>query len=547
MVARRSLEAADDEAEATPERLELLAVVRGLEALDQPSRVTLVTGSRFLCWGRTLAYRSGAKTTGSGGLRPDDCGEKRGLMAASGSLARLSHTGMPPVTAGEWRTTSPPSASNPPLPAKRSGRSIRIDAPHAATKQQISNHKSQPISKGPRRNDAKSKFRPAQNSVNLNLLGHWSVVIGHWLSSLAHRLHFTRQGALTVRTTVSLEGMNALLEGRLGRPADVLGPQTVHHEGRKMLAVRAFLPDTRAGLGPRPQAWHSRPMRRIHPAGLYEALWPLDSRNIVTDSAPMPTYQLRAIDHEGEMKTLHDPYAFAPLMTDFDLHLFGEGKLLRAYDKLGAQLREVDGVRGTNFAVWAPNARSVSIVGDFNHWDGRRHPMKLHATGGVWELFVPGMDAGEKYKYRVRGAVRRNDRQERSLRLRGRVAAVHGLHRHGPESLSLARRRVDGPPGAHQSARKADLASMRCIWEAGGAAANRHHGWLNYRELAHQLVAYCQEMGYTHIELLPVSEHPYSGSLGLSDRRLFRRHQPLRHAARTLRTSSITAIDTASA
>ena len=187
-----------------------------------------------------------------------------------------------------------------------------------------------------------------------------------------------------MRTTVSLDGMNALLEGRLERPAEVLGPQTVQHNGRKMLAVRAFLPDTQ-------QAWvlerghgNSRPMRRIHPAGLYEALCPLDSANIVSDCPPMPAYQLRAIDNEGEMKTLHDPYSFAPLLTDFDLHLFGEGKLLRGYEKLGAQIREIDGVRGTNFAVWAPNARSVSIVGDFNHWDGRRHPMKLHSTGGVW-------------------------------------------------------------------------------------------------------------------------------------------------------------------
>src|SRR6476661_8297340 len=208
----------------------------------------------------------------------------------------------------------------------------------------------------------------------------------------------------TVRTTVSLEGMNALLDGSLGRPADVLGPQTVHHEGRKMLAVRAFLPDTRQAWVLEPKRGTTRPMRRIHPAGLYEALCPLDALNIVSDKQPMPAYQLRVADHEGEMKTLHDPYAFAPLMTDFDLHLFGEGKLLRGYEKLGAQVREVDGVRGTNFAVWAPNARSVSLVGDFNHWDGRRHPMKLHATGGVWELFVPGMDAGEKYKFRVRMA-----------------------------------------------------------------------------------------------------------------------------------------------
>jgi ribonuclease HI len=184
-----SLEAADDEAEATPERLELLAVVRGLEALDQPSRVTLVTGSRFLRRGLDFGLSQWREN--------DWQWERYGRMTAVKNadlwqrLDRLLafHTlECRPSRLESAHDLAPPPASNPPLPAKRSGRSIRIDAPHAATKQQISNHKSQPISKGPRRNDAKSKFRPAQNSVNLNLLGHWSVVIGHWLSSLAHWL-----------------------------------------------------------------------------------------------------------------------------------------------------------------------------------------------------------------------------------------------------------------------------------------------------------------------------------------------------------------------
>src|SRR5262245_50841985 len=198
---------------------------------------------------------------------------------------------------------------------------------------------------------------------------------------------------LDVRSTVTLEGITALLNGRLSRPQDVLGPQTIQAQGRKMLAVRAFFPDSQQAWVVDPRHGISLPMRRLHPAGLYEGIFPAEEPN------GRPAYQLRIADHEGEMKTLHDPYAFAPLLTDFDRHLFGEGKMLRCYEKLGAQLREVDGVRGVNFAVWAPNARSVSIVGDFNHWDGRRHPMKLHTTGGIWELFVPGLEAGEKYKF----------------------------------------------------------------------------------------------------------------------------------------------------
>src|SRR5262245_1752472 len=128
--------------------------------------------------------------------------------------------------------------------------------------------------------------------------------------------------------------MNALLDMQLRNPADVLGPRKVVRDGRQMLSVRAFLPDSR-------QAWLldgsqrlARPMRRIHPAGLYEAVCPLDS------AAGVNQYQLRTMGHEGEMTTVHDLYAFPTHLTDFDLHLFGEGKLLRCYDKFGAQLRE---------------------------------------------------------------------------------------------------------------------------------------------------------------------------------------------------------------
>jgi 1,4-alpha-glucan branching enzyme len=321
-----------------------------------------------------------------------------------------------------------------------------------------------------------------------------------------------------VRSTVTLENVNALLEGRLERPTDVLGPQTVQHAGRKMLAVRAFLPDMQQAWLLDPTHGSSRPMRRIHPAGLYEGLYPFESGNIVSPeksnaAQPMPAYQLRAIDHEGEMKTLHDPYAFAPLMTDFDLHLFGEGKLHRGYEKLGAQIREVNGVRGTNFAVWAPNARSISIVGDFNQWDGRRHPMKLHATGGVWELFIPGLNAGEKYKFRVRQShgevVDKSDPYGFAAELPPCTASI---------VTDLSRFEWHDGDWMHQRANTNQLEKPISVYEvhlgSWKRGAGRHHGWLNYRDLAHQLVAYCLEMGYTHIELMPISEHPFSGSWG---------------------------------
>ena len=199
-----------------------------------------------------------------------------------------------------------------------------------------------------------------------------------------------------MRTSVTLEQVGALLSGSLHNPSDLLGPREITVDGRRALAVRAFLPETKqAWLLPNDQQ-AARPMRRIHPAGLYEAICPLD------DAHPRRPYQLRLANKEGAMTTQHDPYYFEPYLSDFDLHLFGEGKFLKGYEKLGAQPREIDGVQGINFAVWAPNAQAVNLVGDFNHWDGRRHPLRKHRTGGVWELFIPEMKVGEHYKYRVK-------------------------------------------------------------------------------------------------------------------------------------------------
>lgn len=310
-----------------------------------------------------------------------------------------------------------------------------------------------------------------------------------------------------MRTSVTLDGVGAWLEGRLESPELVLGPREVVHNGRRALAVRAFLPESK-------QVWLvdgveqvSRSMRRIHPAGLYEAICPLQ------ENEPRRPYQFRVANQEGEMTTQHDPYYFEPLLTDFDLHLFGEGNLLRGYEKFGAHLREIDGVQGVNFAVWAPNAQSVSIVGDFNKWDTRRHPLRKHSSGGVWELFIPGLKAGEHYKFRVKTrwgeTVDKTDPHGFAQELPPRTASiVTDLTTHGWNDQQWMERRAAGNPLEQPiSVYEVHLGSWKRDHE-------RHNGWLNYRDLAHQLVAYCQEMGYTHLELLPVSEHPFTGSWG---------------------------------
>jgi len=193
-----------------------------------------------------------------------------------------------------------------------------------------------------------------------------------------------------VRTTVALDQVHRLLEGRHENPFELLGPHEVQESGRRALAVRAYLPDSvRAWVVDPAEPNRPRPMRRIHPAGLFEAVCPRPNGN------GGPHYLLRALDERGNQTLMHDPYAFPPLLTDFDLHLLGEGRHWQCYNRLGAQLRTVDGVEGVNFAVWAPNASGVSVVGDFNGWDGRRHPMRKHIPSGF-------LKPGTLYKFQIR-------------------------------------------------------------------------------------------------------------------------------------------------
>ena len=209
-----------------------------------------------------------------------------------------------------------------------------------------------------------------------------------------------------VRTTVALEGVRQLIEGRHENPFELLGPHEVTEAGRRALAVRAFLPQSSQAwvVDPRPRrrgAAHAadssgRPVRGDLPA----AGKGRESRATCSASA----------DEGGRKITMHDPYSFPHLLTDYDLHLLNEGRHWQCYNRLGAQLRTIDGVEGVNFAVWAPNATGVSVVGDFNNWDGRRHPMRKHIPSGFWELFVPGLGEGTLYKYQIRHRRRRRSR-----------------------------------------------------------------------------------------------------------------------------------------
>jgi 1,4-alpha-glucan branching enzyme len=298
-----------------------------------------------------------------------------------------------------------------------------------------------------------------------------------------------------------------LIEGRHENPFGILGPHEVQDGDRHAVAVRAFLPQSRcAWVVDERQSATPRPMRRIHPAGLFEAICPM-----LTDTKST-RYLLQAADDQGNHVTMHDPYSFPHLLTGYDLHLLNEGTHWKSYERLGAHLRTIDGVTGVNFVVWAPNATAVSVIGDFNDWDPRRHPMHKHIPSGFWELFVPGLGEGTLYKYQIKHydqVFEKSDPYGFAAEVPPKTASkVAHLDRYQWNDAEWIKNRerangLDAPISFYE----VHLGS----WRRPG---DDHNRFLSYRELAHELVAYVKEMGYTHIELMPVSEHPFSGSWG---------------------------------
>ena len=245
-------------------------------------------------------------------------------------------------------------------------------------------------------------------------------------------------------------------------------------------------------------------MEARHPAGLFEALLP--------KATEVPGYRIDTGWPDGSASSGRDPYAFLPSIGELDLHLAGEGRHRDLYRRLGAHPREMGGVAGVSFAVWAPAARSVSVVGDFNLWDGRLHPMRSLGSSGIWELFVPDVAPGAHYKYEIRG-------QDGELRLKAdplaqaaeeppKTASVVFRPEHEwRDAQWLERRRAGRPHAEPVSIYEVHLGSWRRNPEEG----NRP---LTYRELGQELGDYARDMGFTHVELMPVMAHPFSGSWG---------------------------------
>ena len=287
-------------------------------------------------------------------------------------------------------------------------------------------------------------------------------------------------------------------------PFQVLGIHAIDGEENKA-AVRAFMPE--AG-----EAWvvddysnDSFVMNKINKAGFFEA---------IIDKKGGGPYHIKIKSHEGKISEFNDPYSFLPVLTEYDLHLLGEGTHYRNYEKLGAHVIEINGIKGVHFAVWAPNAKRVSVIGDFNNWDGRRHQMRVLGSFGIWEIFIPGLEEGALYKFEIKSRFKKYITEKADpyafyFELRPKSASiVHDINKYKWNDREWIKMRskknwLESPISIYE----VHLGSWMRIPEEG----NR---FLTYREIADRLINYVKGMGYTHIELMPVTEHPLDASWG---------------------------------
>lgn len=292
-----------------------------------------------------------------------------------------------------------------------------------------------------------------------------------------------------------------LLHGQLHDPFAYLGP----HQDKDRYVVRVFNPYAdKIWLK---TAHGNEALKRVHPNGVFE--WH-------GNEEPRHPYLLEIMEHIPGIpgttaRLVHDCYAFAPGISSFDLHLFNEGKLHQAYRTLGSHAMQIDDVPGIRFAVWAPNAERVSVIGEFNRWDGRIHPMAAHGSSGVWVLFIPGIESSALYKFEIRNrtgnVLIKTDPYANSFELRPGTAARAGLAiLHTWQDTEWMKNRASWDW----------LHAPLNIYEIHAGSWKRHPDgrFYTYLELTEHLVPYLKDMGYTHIELMPISEHPLDESWG---------------------------------
>ncbi|AOY83672.1 1,4-alpha-glucan branching enzyme [Moorena producens JHB] len=323
---------------------------------------------------------------------------------------------------------------------------------------------------------------------------------------------------------ITPEQIDQIVGNQHHNPFEVLGSHKFEQDGNVSWVVRAYLPNAEAAWVLLPTERKSYPMQSVHHPHFFE---------VEIETPRLANYQLR-IKKGGSEWVSYDPYGFrSAKLTEFDLHLFAEGNHHRIYEKLGAHPTEIDRVEGVYFAVWAPNARNVSVIGDFNHWDGRQHQMRKGATG-IWELFIPELGVGAAYKYEIKNSeghiYQKSDPYGFQQEVRPKTASIvtdldhyqwhdHDWmeHRRHTDSLRQPISVYELHLGSWLHGSSAELpqgANGESLTVVTVSDLKPGARFLTYRELAQKLIPYIKELGFTHIEILPLAEHPFDGSWG---------------------------------
>ncbi len=304
--------------------------------------------------------------------------------------------------------------------------------------------------------------------------------------------------------SLKIEEIRAISNGTHPDPFSVLGLHHVECDGKTSLVARTFQPDAKR-VALHPAGGKPAEMIRISEEGVFELPIPRRKKRFA--------YRLEVENHAGEVRKIEDPYRFGRLTDDFDLQLWVEGNHQKAWKWMGAHIMEVEGVRGARFVVCAPDAAQVSVVGTFNNWDGRVHPMRRYPNHGIWEIFIPGVGKGDLYKYQIRSRFRdehflKADPYAQMAELRPGTASVVWEERYTwQDSEWMEKRAALQAPDRPLAIYEVHAGSWR-------RKAEEEPGFLNYRELAEELIPWLQQTGYTHVQLLPVAEHPYDPSWG---------------------------------
>ena len=323
-----------------------------------------------------------------------------------------------------------------------------------------------------------------------------------------------------MKTTVDIKEIKRIINSEYRDPFSILGMHQVEVKTdskvksrskteateKKGLAVRAFLPQAEEVYvvdAEKPDKKYK--MDKILEEGFFE-LTMFNRKNFFK-------YLLHIVDTAGNVQVTADPYSFWPVLSEYDLYLFNQGTNHRIYEKMGAHLCEIDGINGVLFSVWAPTAKRVSVVGNFNMWDGRRHQMRVLGSSGVWEIFIPDLSSGEVYKYEIK--THRNEVMLKAdpyafyAELKPATASkIYDIDKYNWNDKNW----IQDRQSANIFERPISIYEVHLgSWERIAEEGNRY---LTYKEYVDRLIPYVKEMGYTHIELMPVCEHPFDGSWG---------------------------------